>query len=187
MGSEFTWFVDPVDGTVNYSRGFPLWGVSVGLRKGDAMIAGAIFLPALGEMYTVTLKGGAYLNGQRIHTSPVAKLADAIISHGDFNIGANETERLEMNARNISSRARMAGAVQRIKCMGSAVLEGAFVAAGRMDAYCMLAMKPWDVAVAGLLVTEAGGQVSRLDGSPYSIIGPDVLFSNGLLHQDLLR
>ncbi len=186
MGSEFTWFVDPVDGTVNYSRGFPLWGVSVGLRKGDAMIAGAIFLPAIGEMYTVTLGGGAYLNGQKIHTSPVATLAEAIISHGDFNIGANETERLELNARNISSRARMAGAVQRIKCMGSAVLEGAFVATGRMEAYCMLAMKPWDVAVAGLLVTEAGGKISKLDGSTYSIFGPDVLFSNGLLHDDLL-
>ncbi len=187
MGSEFTWFVDPIDGTVNYSRGFPLWGVSVGLRQGDAMIAGAIYLPALDELYSVTLGGGAFLNGKPIRTSPVVNLQEAIISHGDFNIGSTDSERQELNSRNVAARARTAAAMQRVKCLGTAVLEGAFVAAGRMEAYCMLAMKPWDVAVAGLLVTEAGGKASRLDGSAYSIEGPDVLFSNGHLHQELCK
>lgn len=186
-GSEYTWFVDPVDGTVNYSRGFPLWGVSVGLRQGNQLIVGAIYLPALNELYTVTLGGGAFLNGKPIHTSSVNQMHEAIISHGDFNVGATDSERQELNARNVSARAQTAGAMQRVKCMGSAVLEGAFVATGRMEAYCMLAMKPWDVAVTGLLVTEAGGQVSRLDGGVFSIEGPDALFSNGHLHQGLLK
>lgn len=186
-GSEYTWFVDPVDGTVNYSRGFPLWGVSVGLRQGDSVVAGAIYLPALDELYSATLGGGAFLNDRPIRTSAVVDLQEAIISHGDFNIGNTESERLEMNAKNLSARVRTAAALQRVKCMGSAVLEGAFVAAGRMEAYCMLAMKPWDVAVAGLLVTEAGGKVTRLDGGPFSIEGPDVLFSNGHLHEELLK
>jgi myo-inositol-1(or 4)-monophosphatase len=187
LGSEFTWFVDPIDGTVNYSRGFPLWGVSAGLRQGDEMIAGAIYLPALDEMYSVSLGGGAFLNGQAIHTSSVMNLHEAIISHGDFNIGSTDDEREQFNSRNLLARGRTATAVQRIKCMGSAVLEGAFVAAGRMEAYCMLAMKPWDVAVAGLLVTEAGGKVSQLNGDTYAVEGPDVLFSNGHLHMDLLK
>jgi myo-inositol-1(or 4)-monophosphatase len=185
-GSEYTWFVDPVDGTVNYSRGFPLWGVSVGLRKGDAMVAGAIFLPALDEMFSVTLGGGAFLNGRAIRTSAVDQLQEAILSHGDFNIGATAAQRLEMNSRVFSARLRAAASVQRVKCMGSAVLEGAFVAAGRMEAYCMMSMKPWDVAVAGLLVTEAGGMVSRVDGGAYSILGPDALFSNGRMHAELV-
>jgi len=187
QGSEYTWYVDPIDGTVNYSRGFPLWGVSIGLRRGDAMIAGCIWLPALEEMYTTTLGGGAYLNGKPIRASGVVELQAAIISHGDFNIGDTEAQRRDMNERNLQSRIRAAAALQRVKCMGSAVVEAAFVAAGRMEAYCMMAMKPWDVAVGSLLVTEAGGAVSHLDGTAFSIDGPDALFSNGILHESVLK
>ncbi len=186
-GSEYTWYVDPIDGTVNYSRGFPLWGVSIGLRKGENMIAGCIWLPALEEMYTVTLGGGAYLNGKRIQVSAVDQMQEAIISHGDFNIGNTDAQRQEMNARNLQSRGRAAAALQRVKCLGSAVVEGSFVAAGRMEAYCMLAMKPWDVAVGSLLVTEAGGRTSHLNGAPFSIDGQDALFSNGILHDSILK
>ena len=74
-----------------------------------------------------------------------------------------------------------------MKCLGLAVVEGSFVAAGRMEAYCMLAMKPWDVAVGSLLVTEAGGHVSHLNGADFDIEGPDALFSNGALHQEMLQ
>jgi myo-inositol-1(or 4)-monophosphatase len=81
---------------------------------------------------------------------------------------------------------RPAAALQRVKCLGSAVVEGAFVAAGRMEAYCMLAMHPWDVAVGSLLVTEAGGKVTHLDGSDFDIEGKNALFSNGLLHAGML-
>ncbi|MDB5049380.1 MAG: suhB [Fibrobacteres bacterium] len=186
-GSEYTWYVDPIDGTVNYSRGFPLWGVSIGLRKGESMIAGCIWLPALEEMFTVTLGGGAYLNGKHIQVSGVTEMHAAIISHGDFNIGNTEEQRKEMNERNLQSRGRAAAALQRVKCLGSAVVEGSFVAAGRMEAYCMLAMKPWDVAVGSLLVTEAGGMATHLDGGKFSIDGPDALFSNGILHEQMLK
>ena len=185
-GSEFTWYVDPIDGTVNYSRGFPLWGVSIGLRRGDAMVAGCIWRPALEEMFTVTLGGGAYLNGKTIQVSAVSEMHQAIISHGDFNVGNTLEQRKELNERNLVSRGRAAAALQRVKCLGSAVVEGAFVAAGRMEAYCMLAMKPWDVAVASLLVTEAGGAISHLDAGKFSIDGADALFSNGILHAKLL-
>src|SRR4051812_33030066 len=186
-GSGFTWFVDPIDSTVNYSRGFPLWGVSVGLREGSSMIAGAIYLPAIDEMFHVTLGGGAFLNGKTIRASGVDKLADAIISHGDFNVGVTDKQRWRLNKKTLMARLRSAAALQRVKCLGSAVLEGAFVASGRMEAYCMMAMKPWDVAVGSLLVTEAGVKVTGVDGSPFSVEGHDALFSNGILHADLLR
>jgi myo-inositol-1(or 4)-monophosphatase len=185
-GSDFTWYVDPIDGTVNYSRGFPLWGVSIGLKRKDQMVAGCIWLPALEEMYTATLGGGAYLNGKKIQVSAVSEPVQAIISHGDFNVGSTDEKRRELNAKNLESRGRAAAALQRVKCLGSAVVESAFVAAGRMEAYCMLAMHPWDVAVGSLLVTEAGGKVSHLDGSAFDIEGANALFSNGILHADIL-
>ncbi len=186
QGSDCTWYVDPIDGTVNYSRGFPLWGVSIGMRRGDHMAAGAIYLPALNELYTATRGGGAFVNGRALKTSAVDKLGDAIISHGDFNVGSNEAERRRLNVKNLRARLRTAEALQRMKCLGTAVLEGAYVAAGRMDAYCMLSFKPWDVAVTSLLVSEAGGRVTHLDGSAFDVEGVDALFSNGTLHAELL-
>lgn len=191
-GGKWTWFVDPIDGTVNYSRGFALWGVSVGLRQDDApggpaMAAGALYLPVLDELYTVSRGGGAFLNGKPIKVSAQSQLEEAIISHGDFNIGSTPEQRHELNRRSLSGRMRTASAVQRVKCLGSAVVEGSLVAAGRMEAYCMLAMKPWDVAVTSLLVAEAGGLVSRVDGSPFDIEGPDALFTNKALHEPLVQ
>jgi myo-inositol-1(or 4)-monophosphatase len=191
-GGRFTWFVDPIDGTVNYSRSFALWGVSVGLRRDDlpggpAMVAGAIYLPVLDELYTATRGGGAFLNGKAIQVSPTDRMDDAIISHGDFNVGSSPDERAALNRRSLSGRMRTASAVQRVKCLGSAVVEGSLVAAGRMEAYCMLAMKPWDVAVTSLLVAEAGGKVSRVDGSPFDVEGKDALFTNAALHEPMVQ
>lgn len=190
-GERFTWFVDPIDGTVNYSRGIALWGVSVGVRRdsaeGSTMVAGAIWLPILDELYTATSGGGAFLNGDRIQVSSLARLDEAIVSHGDFNIGPTPEQRDALNRRCLSVRLRAASAVQRVKCLGSAVVEGSLVAAGRMEGYCMPAMKPWDVAVTSLLVVEAGGAVTRMNGSPFAVEGPDALFTNGVLHQDLVR
>jgi myo-inositol-1(or 4)-monophosphatase len=186
-GSDYTWFVDPIDGTINFSRSFPLWGISVGLRHGADMAAGAIYLPATDEMFTATRGGGAFLNGRPIHVSAVTQLDQAILSHGDFNVGNTPEERRTMNERLLTARSKAAGALQRVKCLGSAVVEGSFVASGRMEAYCMMAMKPWDVAVGSLLVTEAGGKVTRPDGSPFTVEGPDALFSNGILHAQVIE
>jgi len=185
-GDRFTWFVDPIDGTINFSRGFPLWGISVGLMRGNDMIAGAIFLPAVEELYTAVAGGGAFLNGRPLHVSTVASLDQAILCHGDYNIGDTAEARGIINRRLHQMLSQAAGKVQRVKCLGCAVAESAYVAAGRMDAYCMLAMKPWDVSVGSLLVTEAGGKVTRPDGSAFSVEGPDALFSNGILHERVL-
>jgi myo-inositol-1(or 4)-monophosphatase len=185
-GSAFTWHVDPIDGTINYSRRFPLWGVSIGLAENDAMLCGAIYLPATDEMFTASRGGGAFLNGEPIHVSTTQDLSQAIISHGDFNVGPDEKSRRIFNEGNFLARMGTVSAVQRVKCLGSAVVEGAYVASGRMEGYCMVLLNSWDVAVTTLLVTEAGGRVTTLTGEPWNLSHRNALFTNGHLHDALL-
>ncbi len=184
QGSPFTWYVDPIDGTVNYSRALPTWAISVGLEQDGQVIVGAVYVPMLDETYTAIRGQGAFLNGMPISVSAVADASQAIISHGDFNVGLDPKSG---NARNMNFRSRTVEAVQRIKCLGSAVAEGVYVAAGRLEGYCMETFKPWDVAAASLIVEEAGGKVTDLAGQPWNVRSRDLLFSNGLLHRDLLK
>jgi myo-inositol-1(or 4)-monophosphatase len=186
QGSDYCWYVDPIDGTINYSHQIPLWGVSVGLARKGKVLCGAIYLPALGELYTAVAGGGAFLNGEPIRVSPCADLMTAIVSHGDFNVSADDAERERLNGENFWSRMRTVASVQRVKCLGSAAVEGAFVAAGRLDGYWMVYFKPWDVAVTTLLVAEAGGKVTDLQGNPWTLESGTALFSNGALHSSLL-
>ncbi len=185
QGSEYRWFVDPIDGTVNYAHGLPLWGVSIGLGRGDELLCGAVYLPVLDELYTAVAGGGAFLNGKPLRVSANANLSQAIVSHGDFNVGP-DGERQRLNDENFRVCARLAPAVQRLKCFGSAVAEGAFVAAGRTDAYWMATSYPWDVAAAALLVREAGGRITDGRGGSWKLGTPSVLFSNGVLHPALI-
>jgi myo-inositol-1(or 4)-monophosphatase len=185
-GSEYTWFVDPIDGTINYSRGMPLWGVSVGLAKGDEPVCGAIYLPATNELFTAIHGEGAFLNGSRIQVSSAADLSQVILSHGDFNVGADEKARKAVNEANFLARMGTVSSVQRVKCLGSAIVEGAYVASGRMEGYCMVILNSWDVAVSTLLVREAGGMVTTLSGEHFQLKHRNALFSNGKLHRDLL-
>ncbi len=185
-GSEYRWYVDPIDGTINYAHQIPLWGVSIGLARGGEMLCGAIFLPALDELYTVVSGGGAFLNGEPIRVSSVTDLSHAVISHGDFNVSADDVERQRLNSENFWARMRTVASVQRVKCLGSAAVEGAFIASGRLDGYWMVYLKPWDVAVTTLLVREAGGTVTDLSGKPWTLETNTALFSNSILHPSLL-
>lgn len=185
-GSEYRWIVDPIDGTINYARGIPLWGVSVGLAHRGRALCGAIYLPVFDEMYTAALGGGAFLNGAPIRVSALGDLQAAALSHGDFNVG-DDAIRGRLNDENALALARAIPAVQRIKSLGSAVVEGAYVATGRLDAYWMTYLRPWDVAVTTLLVTEAGGRVTDLSGNPWTLDREEALFTNGVLHETMVR
>ena len=186
QGSDYCWIVDPIDGTINYAHGIQLWGVSVGLSYKGKMLCGAIYLPVYDELYTAVAGGGAFLNGEAIKVGPCSNLSEAIVSHGDFNVGADDAERRELNAENFWWRMRTVAGVQRVKCLGSAVVEGAYIAIGRLDGYWMGYFKAWDVAVTTLLVTEAGGLVTDLQGKPWTLQSRTALFSNGTLHAALL-
>lgn len=185
-GSDYRWIADPIDGTINYAHGIPLWGNSIALAYQGEVLCGAIYLPVYDELYTAVRGGGAFLNGAPLHVSAGTNLTAAVLSHGDYNVG-DEAIRDGLNAANRLAHGRMTEAVQRIKCLGSAVVEGAWVASGRLDAYWMTYLKPWDVAVTTLLVTEAGGRVTDLRGGPWTLACEEALFSNGVLHDELVK
>ena len=180
---RYRWIIDPVDGTVNFSRGIPLWGISIALHFEGKPLVAAINLPKLGELYTASKGGGAFMNGNPIHVSRESDSIHAIVSNGDFNVG-DVAKINEQNARNF---AREAEAFERVKCLGSAVVEGCFTACGRIDCFVMTMSYPWDIAAIALMVEEAGGKSTRIDGQPLEFVDAEqAVFTNGLLHQNLV-
>ena len=181
---RYRWIIDPVDGTVNFSRGIPLWGISIALHFEGKPLVAVVNLPKLGELYTAAKGMGAFMNDKQIHVSPESNPTHAIVSNGDFNVG----EAAKINAQNSRNFAREAETFERVKCLGSAVIEGCFTACGRIDCFVMTMSYPWDIAAIALLVEEAGGKSTHIDGTPMQFVdGEQVIFSNGLLHDTLVK
>ena len=166
---EAFWALDPVDGTANLVHGLPLCGISLGLIQEGRPTLGVIDLPFLGERYTAREGNGARLNGNPIHASQTTSLTGAVVSLGDFAVGPKADQR---NQRRHLIVQHLAAEVERIRMLGSAAIDLAWVAAGRLDASVMLANKPWDVAAGVIIAREAGAHVLDLDGSTHS---PDSL------------
>ncbi len=180
---RYRWIIDPVDGTVNFSRGIPLWGISIALHFEGKPLVAAINLPKLGELYTASKGGGAFMNGKPIRVSRESDSIHAIVSNGDFNVG----DAVKINEQNSRNFAREAVAFERVKCLGSAVIEGCFTACGRIDCFVMTMSYPWDIAAIALMVEEAGGKSTRIDGKPLEFVDAEqAIFSNGLLHEALV-
>ena len=181
---RYRWIIDPVDGTVNFSRGIPLWGISIALHFEGKPLVAVVNLPKLGEMYTAVKGGGAFMNGMPIHVSREDNPVHAIVSNGDFNVG----DVSKINAQNSHNFARESETFERVKCLGSAVIEGCFTACGRIDCFVMTMSYPWDIAAISLIVEEAGGKSTHIDGSPIQFVDAEqVVFSNGLLHDILVK
>ena len=178
-GSRYTWVIDPIDGTTNYSRRLPICAVSVGLLEGDVPIVGAIFDPLHEHMFAAQRDGGAQLNGEPIHVSRVETLADALV-------GVDWGHADEVRDQTIAAVGQVAPLCRTVRGLGSAVLALAYVAAGWLDAYFNFAMKPWDSAAGIALIAEAGGRVTTPGGDPYQIDMPDCLATNGLVHDQIL-
>ena len=128
---NYLWIIDPIDGTINYSRGIPFWGISIALHFNKKPLLSVVYLPRLEEMFTAILDRGAFLNGKVIHVSDVTNASQAIVSNGDFNVGHIE----KINKQNLNNFEIQANHFQRVKCLGSAVVEGCFVASGRLDLF----------------------------------------------------
>jgi myo-inositol-1(or 4)-monophosphatase len=169
--------VDPLDGTTNYAHGYPMFCVSLGYERDGVMEAGAIDAPFLGLHFTARRGGGAFLNGARIGVSQVARLDEALVCTG-FNPAD-----YDRNGGHFAALSRVAQGVRRD---GSAALDLAFVAAGRFDAFWEWGLKPWDVAAGALLISEAGGCVTAIDGSLFDVAAGSIAASNRRLH-DALR
>ena len=178
---EPIWLVDPLDGTVNFAHGFPQVCVSLGLVVAGLPLVGVIYDPLRDETFAARQGGGATCNGQPIHVAPTPRLAQALLATGfpyDRRTAAdNNTRRLDHFLRR----------AQGIRRAGSAALDLAYVAAGRLDGYWEMRLKPWDMAAGLLLVTEAGGRVSDYAGGSEMLARAHVVASNGLIHDEMLR
>ncbi|WP_309063300.1 inositol monophosphatase family protein [Streptomyces sp.] len=172
------WCLDPVDGTTNFTRGLPNYGVSLALIEDQAPVFGTIALPAQGERY-ITRDGAAHLNGQPISVSDTADLRDSVVSMGDF---ATSADRDEKNRRRLAMLGQLAASVGRVRMYGSAATDLAWLAAGRLDAVVIDANRTWDVAAGVALARAAGAVVTHVDGSPYRLSGTDVLATTTLIH-----
>lgn len=177
--SEFCWYVDPLDGTTNFAHGFPMFNVTLALERAGELICGVIYDPLRQEMFSAELGSGAYLNNRRIHVSKTPTLAAALVATGF----PSRKRHLNVNVHFYHQLAMVTHGVRRA---GSAALDLAYVACGRLDAFWEFGLNPWDVAAGELLVRQAGGKTSDMKGGPASIRGPHVAADNGLIHEELI-
>jgi len=173
------WIVDPLDGTVNFAHGVPLFSVSVGLAVDGVPVAGAVHAPCLRETYSAAAGEGATLNGERIRVSGQGDLSKSLLCTG-FAYRRNEVA--ENNLDNFTRMEMLARGVRRL---GSAALDLAFTACGRFDGFWELWLSPWDVCAGIVLVREAGGLVTEIGGGPDPLSGGSILAANPCLHPAL--
>lgn len=175
-----TWIVDPLDGTTNYVHDCPLYCVSIGLQVAGELVVGVVLDPARNELFQAAAGKGAWLGDQRLQTSKLARLEESLLATG-FPPDLKGQERTLDWWRYFSLHA------QSLRRTGSTALNLAYLAAGRFDGYWAFDNHVWDVAGAAVLVREAGGTLTNVDGTPYDPYTPDALASNGPLHPRLLE
>lgn len=160
------WALDPVDGTANFARGIPLCGVSLGLVEGRRGVVAAVDLPFLGARYIAAEGYGAHLGDERIRVSAATEMADAMFSIGDFAVGAAAEHK---NRIRLNLLAELGARAQRIRMLGTAAIDLAWVAQGKLEGAVILANLPWDTAAGVLLVREAGGLVLDEDDTAHTV------------------
>jgi myo-inositol-1(or 4)-monophosphatase len=178
------WYVDPLDGTTNFAHRLPWFAVSIALAAGEEVRVGVVYHPILDELFVAERGRGAWLvrggHRERLQVSRVGRLEHALVATGTPpDIG--------VTGRNLPQMGALARAAEDLRVLGSAALELASVAAGRLDAFWEPELNPWDGAAGALLVLEAGGAVTGTDGSPYTVHTRDLLATNGLLHGAMLH
>jgi myo-inositol-1(or 4)-monophosphatase len=175
------WVVDPLDGTTNFVHGLPLFAVSVALEVDGRAVVGVIFDPNRGECFTAERGRGARVNGAPLRVSSTATLDESLLATGfPYDMRATADNNLGEHAA-LTRRSRI------VRQLGSAALSLAAVAAGRLDGFWELVLGPWDVAAGALLVEEAGGRVTSLEGGPVDPAAPAVVASNGAIHDEIIR
>lgn len=176
---DYLWAIDPLDGTTNYAHQYPFFAVSVGLIIQGKPQVGAIFAPFFNELFQAAQGLGATRNRQSIRVSPTVNLSQSLLVTG-FAYDRRETP-----DNNYAEFCRLTHLTQGVRRGGSAALDLAYVACGRLDGYWERGLSPWDMAAGVVLVQEAGGTVSAYDGSPFTLPSGRILATNGNIHQVL--
>lgn len=176
------WCLDPIDGTTNYTRGIPNYGVALALIDGDQPVIGEIALPAHRERYTI--RGGvAVLNDRAVRVAGTSDLAEAIVAVGDFATGPGSPEK---NRHRLTTMTRLADRVGRVRMLGSAATDLAWLAAGRVDAVVMHANNAWDMGAGVALARSAGATITDHDGRRYTLASQSLLAAAPDVHAALL-
>lgn len=179
-GSPYQWIVDPLDGTGNFSRGLPHFSSSIGLAYKDKLILGVIAIPATGELFYATKGQGAFRNNKKIRVSNSADLHRSMVTVCFIRskLGSKMGLKAFNNLVNAPAKARVTGSV---------AADLAKLSMGSLDGVVFNHMNPWDIAAGIVLVTEAGGRVSGAGGKPFSLTATQIVASNKLLHNKILR
>ena len=175
-----TWIVDPLDGTTNFLHGIPQFSISIGLEREGTIVAGVIYNPITDELFTAERGKGAFLNDQRLRVAARKRMTDAVIACGLPHYGRGE---LELGIRELAAVQKTVAGLRRF---GSAALDLAFLAAGRFDGYWERNLKPWDMAAGLIMVREAGGFVTDLDGRDAMFATGHIVAGNETMHRELL-
>jgi myo-inositol-1(or 4)-monophosphatase len=180
-GSEYTWIIDPLDGTTNFLHGFPMFAVSVAVKRAGVLEHGVVYDPLHDEMFTASRGEGAQLNGKRIRVSTTRKLAPSLLGTGfpfrDLGI-------IEPWMRSFQSLLPKTSGIRRA---GAAALDLAYVAAGRLDGFWEFGLKPWDMAAGALLIREAGGLVSDVSGGQDFLESGNLVSANPLIFEEFRK
>ncbi len=180
-GSGYTWYIDPLDGTTNYAHGVPVFGPSIALTHNGEPVAGAVYDPMRDELFSAVKGGGAYLNGRRIHVSSADHLDRALLATGF----PYEIRTLEKN--NMANFNRVALHCQAIRRCGAAAIDLAWTACGRFDGFWEQYLYAWDMATGALLVTEAGGVVTSMNGEKLDLLGKHICAATPAIHGNLIK
>ena len=187
LDSEYRWYVDPLDGTTNFAHGFPVFCVVLGCERrapgltpeqDGEMVAGVIYDPLRDEMFSAARGAGATLNGVPILVSRTKALAESLIATG---FPSHKRHR----SPNVHFYQEFTLRSHGVRRAGSAALDLAYVAAGRIDGYWEFILNPWDTSAGYLLVEEAGGKVTHFDGSKFTLDSREVFATNGLIHEEM--
>jgi myo-inositol-1(or 4)-monophosphatase len=176
-----TWIVDPLDGTSNFLHGIPHFAISIALEREGTIVAGLIYNPANDDLFTAERGKGAFLNDHRLRVAGRRRLAEAVVVCGMPHLGRGDL------ALGLKEIAAVQGKVAGLRRFGAAALDLAWVAAGRFDAYWERDLSPWDMAAGVILVREAGGYATDLDGGESPWVAGDIAAGNETMHRELLH
>ncbi len=180
-GSPYVWYIDPLDGTTNFAHGYPCFCTSIALTHQGSVVAGAVYDPLREELFTAERGVGSFLNGRRLHVSSTTQLVDSLLLTGfPYDVREKLPDRLRLFNLFL-------GAAQAVRRDGSAAIDLCYLAAGRIDGFFEENLHPWDMMAGILMIEEAGGRVSRFDGTPVGVRADEVLASNGQLHETMLK
>jgi myo-inositol-1(or 4)-monophosphatase len=178
--SRYRWIIDPLDGTTNFAHGFPVYAVSIGVECDGKLLVGVVYDPTRDELFTAETDCGALLNGRSIRVSDTAQLDAALVVTG-FAYDIRDTSN-----NNLDHFSRFSLKAQGVRRTGSAALDLCYVAAGRFDGFWEVKLSPWDMAGGVVIVREAGGCITDLRGNAHSIHQPELVASNGRIHDEML-